>query len=175
MTTTYYTAMTLDGFLADENDSLDWLFRQEQDENGPMNYTEFIAGVGAIVMGATTYRWLLDHDDNWPYDMPAWVVTHRTFPPTDHDIRFVEGGVSDLWTDISASAGEKDVWIVGGGDLAAQFAEAGHLDRMIVYIAPVTLGAGRPLFPRPFDFELVNTARNGAFVCAEYAVVSGRT
>jgi dihydrofolate reductase len=167
-TSTYYTAMTLDGFLADENDSLDWLFRQDQDEDGPMNYKEFITGVGAIVMGATTYQWLLDHDDNWPYDVPAWVVTHRRFPSTDHDIRFVEGDVDALWADIAASAGDREVWIVGGGDLAAQFAEAGHLDRMIVYIAPVTLGAGRPVFPRRFDFELANTARNGAFVCAEY-------
>ncbi|GGG20959.1 dihydrofolate reductase [Rhodococcoides trifolii] len=172
MTVTYYTAVTLDGFLADENDSLDWLFHQEQDPNGPMNYAQFIDGVGAIVMGATTYQWLLDHDDNWPYEMPAWIVTHRAFPSTDHDIRFVQGDVATLWPDVAASAGEKDVWIVGGGDLAAQFAEAGHLDRMIVYIAPVTLGAGRPLFPRRFDFELVDVARNGNFVCAEYATTS---
>ncbi|MBJ7530553.1 MAG: dihydrofolate reductase, partial [Nocardioides sp.] len=58
---TYYTATTLDGFLADEHDSLDWLFTQDTDADGPMGYTGFIAGIGAMVMGATTYQWLLDH------------------------------------------------------------------------------------------------------------------
>ena len=60
--TTYYTAMTLDGFLADEHDSLDWLFVQDQDEQGPLNYDEFIKDIGAIVMGATTYEWILRHN-----------------------------------------------------------------------------------------------------------------
>ena len=70
-----------------------------------------------------------------------------------------------------AAADGKDVWVVGGGDLAAQFAEAGLLDRMLLSVAPVTLGAGRPLLPRPFDLRLVELARNGAFACLTYDVV----
>ncbi len=77
--TTFYTAMTLDGFLADEHDSLDWLFVQDQDEKGPLNYDEFIKDIGAIVMGATTYEWILRHlaetGEAWPYTIPAWVVS----------------------------------------------------------------------------------------------------
>ena len=65
--------------------------------------------------------------------------------------------------------------MVGGGDLAAQVADAGLLDEVCVSIAPVTLGAGRPLFPRPFDLRLVELARNGAFACARYDVVGPRT
>lgn len=172
--TTYYTATSLDGFLADSDDSLDWLFTQQQDENGPMNYGAFIADIGALVMGATTYRWVLDHaaetGAGWEYDVPAWVCTHREFPATDEDVRFVHGDVASFVDRIVESAGGKDVWIVGGGDLAAQFAEAGHLDRVIVYIAPVTLGSGRPLLPRRFDLRLVDVARNGDFVCVEYGL-----
>ena len=56
--TVYYTATTLDGFIADPEDSLDWLLVQDIDPSGPMNYDEFIAGVGAIAMGATTYEWI---------------------------------------------------------------------------------------------------------------------
>ena len=67
------------------------------------------------------------------------------------------------------------MWVVGGGDLAAQFAEIGLLDELMVSIAPVTLGAGRPLFPRKMDLELKDLARNRAFVCATYAVVGPRT
>jgi dihydrofolate reductase len=176
----FYTAATLDGFIADENDSLDWLFRQEQDEAGPLNYADFIKGVGAIAMGATTYLWVRDRlgtgveglGDTWPYAQPSWVFTHRDLPGIDGaDIRFASGPVESVWPDLTAAAGDLDVWVVGGGDLAAQFAEAGHLDEIIAYLAPVTLGAGRPIFPRRFDLRLAEVAQNKAFIAARYEVV----
>lgn len=174
--TVYYTATTLDGFLADEHDSLAWLFVQDQDEAGPMNYAAFIKGIGALAMGATTYEWIKDHmrttGESWAYDVPCWVFTHRDLTPLEGaDVRLVSSDVATTYDDIATAAGERDVWVVGGGDLAAQFAEAGHLDEMIVYVAPVTLGAGRPLFPRRWDFRLVELAQNKAFACARYEVV----
>jgi dihydrofolate reductase len=177
--TTFYTAMTLDGFLADEQDSLDWLFVQDQDEQGPLNYDEFIKDIGSIVMGATTYEWILRHNadtgEPWVYAMPVWVMTHRDLPGVEGaDIRFAQGEVAPLHDELVAAAGEKDVWVAGGGDLAAQFAEAGRLDQVICYIAPVTLGAGRPLFPRRFDFRLVEVHQNKAFIAARYEVVGAR-
>ena len=60
--TQYYTATTLDGFIADPNNSLDWLFTRARDEDGPENYRDFIADVGALAMGSTTYEWILDHE-----------------------------------------------------------------------------------------------------------------
>ncbi len=178
--TTYYTATTLDGYLADEHDSLDWLFVQDQDEKGPLNYEEFIARIGAIVMGATTYEWILRHNaqtgESWPYKLPVWVVSHREHPALEGaDIRFAQGDVAPLHDQLVAAAGGKDVWVVGGGDLAAQFAEAGKLDEVICYIAPVTLGAGRPLFPRRFDLRLAEVHQNKAFIAARYDVVGPRT
>ena len=174
--TVYYAATTLDGFLADEQDSLDWLFKQDQDEQGPLNYAEFIEQVGVLAMGATTYDWIRRHlaatGEAWAYDLPSYVFTHREPEPIDGaDVRFASGAVSGAYDEIAAAAGERDVWVVGGGDLAAQFAEAGHLDEMIVYIAPVTVGAGRPLFPRRWDFRLLQLAQNRAFACARYEVV----
>ncbi len=173
--TVYYTATSLDGFIADPNDSLDWLFVQDVDAEGPMNYDAFIAGVGAIVMGRTTYEWVRDHlatsGEAWSYRMPTWVVTHADLPAVaGADIRFARGEVAPIHARLVEAAGDQDVWVVGGGDLAAQFAEAGLLDEVVVSIAPVTLGAGRPLFPRRFDLELVDLARNRAFACARYAV-----
>lgn len=176
--TVFYTATTLDGYLADEHDSLDWLFVQEQDEDGPMNYHDFIAGVGAMAMGATTYQWVADHlaesGEGWPYDIPCWVFTHRDLPPVGERITFTEAPVALVHADMVEAAGDRDRWMVGGGDLAAQFAEAGVLDQLVVSIAPVTLGAGRPLFPRPFDLRLVELARNKSFACARYDVVGPR-
>ena len=64
--------------------------------------------------------------------------------------------------------------VLDGFALAADFAEAGLLDEVQLSIAPVTLGAGRPLFPRPFDLRLESSGRNGAFLVATYAVVGPR-
>ncbi len=176
--TQYYTATSLDGFIATTEHSLDWLFTREQDANGPMNYHEFIADVGAVAMGSTTYEWILDHeskggaqDFRWPYDQPCWVFTHRELSAVPGaDIRFVRDNVAGVHAQVVEAAGGRNVWIVGGGDLAGQFADAGLLDDVFVYIAPVTLGAGAPLLPRHLELQLEEVARNGDFVCARYVV-----
>ena len=72
---------------------------------------------------------------------------------------------------MAETADGRNVWIVGGGDLVGQFADAGLLDEVIVYIAPVTLGAGAPLLPRRIELQLEEVARNGDFACARYSVV----
>jgi len=175
----YYTATTLDGFIADEHDSLAWLFEQETDEGGPAGYAEFIAGIGAMVMGATTYTWLGDHmgstGEKWAYDIPCWVFTHREHDPLGEDIRFIEGEVREHHPAIAESAGDRDIWVVGGGDLAGQFADLGLLDQIVMSIAPVTLGSGRPLFPRRHNLKLAVLGTNGDFAVATYDVLGPRT
>jgi len=178
--TRYYTATSLDGFIADPDDSLDWLLTREQDHGGILNYGEYIAGVGAIAMGATTYRWIIDHEFSgmdpsqwtWPYDVPCWVFT-RSSPPVvpGAPITFTAGDVAGVHRDMTRAAGGRDLWVVGGGDLAGQFADAGLLDEVIVYIAPLTLGAGAPLLPRRIELRLEELGRNREFACARYAVV----
>lgn len=174
--TIYYTATTLDGFLADDHDSLDWLLKQDNDPAGEMGYEAFIAGVGALVMGSTTYEWILRHNertgDTWAYDQPTWVMTTRDLPGVEGaDVRFASGDVRPVHEAMTEAAGGRDLWVVGGGDLAARFAEAGLLDEVAVSIAPVTLGSGRPLLPRRFDLGLLEHGRNRAFVWARYEVV----
>lgn len=172
----YYTATTLDGFLADDHDDLSWLLRQRIDDDGPMNYSDFIADVGAVVMGATTYQWVIDNEVSqgrpWPYAVPVFVFTHRDLDPVSPAIRVVSGSPSALRGDMSDAANGNDVWIAGGGGLASQFAAAGMLDEVIVSIAPVTLGSGRPLFTEPFDLRLIDCARNEGFLCARYEVIA---
>ncbi|GAC69654.1 hypothetical protein GS4_26_01020 [Gordonia soli NBRC 108243] len=174
----YYTATTLDGFIADEGDSLDWLLTQPIDEEGPMNYSAFFGTIGAMAMGATTYEWVVDHEirtgNPWPYDIPTFVFTHRDVEPVADSIRIVAGPVVDRRDELVDAAGDEDFWVVGGGDLAGQFAEAGMLDEVHLSYAPVTLGSGRPLFPRAYDLELIDLDRNKAFACARYAVVGPR-
>jgi dihydrofolate reductase len=178
--TQYYTATTLDGFIADPDNSLDWLFTRKREEDGPLNYGEFIAGVGALAMGSTTYEWILDHefagkpaaDWEWPYDIPCWVFTHRELSVVpDARIEFTSADVATVHEEMVTAAGGRNVWIVGGGDLAGQFADAGLLDEVIVSIAPVTLGAGAPLLARRVELQLDELGRNGDFVSAKFSVV----
>jgi dihydrofolate reductase len=177
--TQYYTATTLDGFIADPNHSLEWLFTRQQDREGPMNYGDFIADVGALAMGSTTYEWIIDHEFagkepaewKWPYDIPGWVFTHRTLQVVpDAQIEFTSADVTTVHKDMAAAAGDRNVWIVGGGDLTGQFADAGLLDEVIVMIAPVTLGAGAPLLPRRLELRLEEVARNVDFTCVRFSV-----
>lgn len=174
MKTQYYTASSLDGFIADENHSLDWLFQFTVEES---SYPEFIRDVGAIAMGSHTYEWILRHleesdaegsdarqsdggqsdedpsdaeaSESWPYEEPTWVFTSRSLPELpDADIRFVRGEVAPVHRRMVEAAGGKNVWVAGGGDLVGQFYDAGLLDELIIQVASVTLGSGAPLLPR---------------------------
>ena len=160
MRTQYYTATSLDGFIATEDHSLEWLF-QLGDINDT-GYPEFIANVGALAMGSSTYEWMLRHvvkpgaaagGAPWPYDQPTWVFSSRTLPPVPGaDVRFASGDVRPVHAAMCTAAGARNVWIVGGGDLVGQFHDAGLLDELIVQVGSVTLGAGRPLLPRRIAF-----------------------
>jgi len=180
--TQYYTATALDGFIADPDHSLEWLFTRDQDHAGVLNYAAFIAGVGALAMGRTTYEWILDHEFadkdpsewKWPYDIPCWVfANHDLTVVPGAQITFVSGDVAPVHAEMVVAAEGRNVWIVGGGELVGQFADAGLLDEVIVYIAPVTLAAGAPLLSRRVELRLEETGRNGDFVAARYAVVRG--
>ena len=148
--TQYYVASTIDGFIADENDQLDWLLQFGFDAFRE-SYDNFLANVGALVMGATTYEFILGQDpERWDYsDRPTWVLTHRTLPripggditfASDEDIAGLHGAL------LSAAAG-KNLWIVGGGNVAAQFANLGLIDELVVTFMPIVLGSGKRLLP----------------------------
>lgn len=129
-------------------------------------------------MGSATYEWLLRHleatGESWPYEQPAWVFTTRTLPAIPGaDLRFVRGDVRPVHAEMVEAAGDRNVWVVGGGDLAGQFFDAGLLDELIIQVAPVTLGAGKPLFPRDVTdppLRLLGTQTFGPFVEVRYGV-----
>lgn len=157
--TIYFTATSLDGFIADPDNSLDWLFEVPREEGtSDSAFGAFFAGVGASAMGATTYEWVLreegflDEPDKWTDafgDTPSWVFTHRDLPIVPGaDIRLVQGDVAPVHRDMVAAADGRNVWIVGGGDLAGAFADQGLLNEIHLGVQPVFLDGGAPLLPR---------------------------
>ncbi|MFC5435977.1 dihydrofolate reductase family protein [Rhodanobacter umsongensis] len=169
MTTQYYTASSIDGFMATEDDSLDWLFPLADLEK--TSYPAFISQIGAIAMGSSTYEWLLRHavkpgsvdEGAWPYSQPTWVFSSRKLDaPAGADIRFVQGDIRPVHTQMKEAAGTRNIWVMGGGDLAGQFFDAGLLDEVIVQIGSVSLGHGKSVFPRRVfspAFQLVSVNR----------------
>ena len=153
----YFTACTIDGYIADENNSLDWLFEVPHDEEDDY-WDQWFPTVGGLAMGATTYEWMVERyemverPDEWRRfyeERPGWVFTHRELPLIPGaDITLVEGDVAQAFEEITQKLPDTNLWVVGGGDLVGQFHDAGLLDEIILGMTPVTLGRGAPLLPR---------------------------
>lgn len=169
----YFTAASLDGFIADERNSLDGLFEVPHDGDDG-SWDAFIGGVGALVIGATTYEWMLKQypelltgPERWREfygERPAWVFTHRELPAVaGAAIHFAAGEVRPVFDEIIAAVADKNIWVVGGGDLVGQFDDAGLLDEIHVHLTPVVLGAGAPLLPRRITSSRLSF-REGAVV-----------
>jgi dihydrofolate reductase len=177
----FNTATTLNGYLADDEDSLSWLFSVPGADEAEGGFGGFLEHVGALVMGSATYEWVIDHEhlvehpDKWFYPhQAAFVMSTRQLPAVaGADIRFRSGAIAPVWDEIRAAAGDQDVWLVGGGDLVGQFADAGLLDEIRVSVAPVTLASGKPLLPRRIEADrlhLESARQAGQFAELTYSV-----
>jgi dihydrofolate reductase len=178
----FNTAVTINGYIADLDDSMTWLF----DVPGEHPHgAELMARTTVVVMGSTTYEWLLQHEnllvdaEKWQRffgSRPVFVFTTRQLAiPAAANVRLVQGPVANVLEEIRHAAGGGSVWVQGGGDLAGQFFDAGALDEIALHIAPVFLPGGRPLFPRRVLSErlaLEDVREVGQFVVCRYSVRS---
>jgi dihydrofolate reductase len=155
----YYAAASLDGYIAEADDTIDWLtgfesvHPAEGVETVQGGYDEFYEDIGALVTGSVTYEWILGHIErggSWPYvGKPCWVLSSRELrQPDGGEVNVVNASIAELFADMIAAAGERRLWVVGGGDVASQFADAGLLDDVWVTVVPIVLGSGKPLFAR---------------------------
>lgn len=141
----FYGAMSLDGYLADEHDGLQWLF--DTDLAGVSTYPNFEAQIDTLVMGRTTYdetRKILGDAPFYPGKQKV-IFTHAS-RASQFDTEFVSGEVVPVVERLRRQAGT-GIWIVGGGQLVATLLEAGLIDDLWIQIAPVLLGRGKRLFP----------------------------
>lgn len=163
MKTIYFAAASLDGFIADKNDSLEWLFK-----NGPTDISfidQFLETVGVIAMGSTTYQWLLDNNHGpWPYKVPCLIFTHRNFQKVEGaDIRFVKGDVLSAHEEMKKLAQGKNIWLMGGGDLVGQFYDHHLVDEMHIQTVAVFLNEGKKFFSRKTEdaFKIKDIRQRG--------------
>ena len=181
----FLTATSLDGYLADANGSLDWLFDVEGGEEAFDEFKSFVDRASIIVEGSTTYKWVIDHElllehpEKWQElygSKKIYVLSTRPdqLPRVPYtDVEFISGPVSEHISTILSAAGEGDIWVVGGGSIAAQFAAVGRLDEIWLSVAPVFLGSGAPLFTSRLNSEslrLTTVHQTGQFVQLRYAL-----
>jgi dihydrofolate reductase len=178
----YNTATSLSGYIADEDSSLAWLFAVDAEQ--VPDHDAFLAGIGVLISGSTTYEWVLReedlvaHPEKWPAyygDRPFYVFTTRDLPvPAGADVRFVRGDVREALPTIREAAGDRDAWVVGGGDLAGQLLDVGALDEVQLSVAPAALTGGAPVLPRrvgPDRLRLRDVQRYGQFAHLVYDVL----
>lgn len=177
----YETATSFDGYIADQHNSLDWLFAVPGGESPDPELEPPQAAVQ--VMGSTTYEWVLNQlgaaekPEEWTKEFdhtPIYVFTTRELaPPEGSNVHFLNSTVGDAIPTLKGAAGYGDIWVVGGGDLAGQFVGAQALDELVFTVAPVTLGAGAALLPRRVESDqltLTSAKQVGQFARLTYSI-----
>ncbi|MCD4714815.1 MAG: dihydrofolate reductase family protein [Clostridiales bacterium] len=164
-----FIATSLDGYIATEDDSLDWLFKVEGE--GDNGYSEFYETVDTIILGRRTYDWIMNVEkENFPYkNKKCYVFTRSRNEPNDY-VEFVDGDIVELINSLKRVEG-KNIWIVGGGDLLAYFFKENLVDELIITIAPTIIGTGIPLFKKQnieLELELKSVRRFNQFAELHY-------
>jgi len=137
-----YIAVSLDGYIATKEDSLDWLFEVEGD--GDNGYNDFIKNIDCVVMGRRTYDWIIRENKNdFPYkNQKCFVFTNK-----NDKIEFAQIIKEDVKTFARKMKEEyNNIWIVGGGEIIKEYLDIDEIDEYRITIAPIILGSGIRLF-----------------------------
>ncbi len=144
-------ATSLDGYVANLDDGIDWL--EPYDDLSEYGFDEFIAGVGAIIMGKRSYDIGIRNDwfEGKPYGPSPIFVICTEKPSTQPgselgDFVFIDEGVEAAFEAARSAAGEKNIYLFGGPSIVQQSLNLGLVDEMQLSIVPVLLGKGIPLF-----------------------------
>jgi len=164
-----YIAMSLDGYIAREDGTFDWLFDVEG--KGDNGYAAFYETIGTVVMGRATYSAALEKMTEFPYTgKPCYVLSRSRTGAAPH-VTFTDEPLETLIPRLRTQS-EGNVWLAGGGQLVKQFLASDLLDVLYIAVIPKVLGAGLPLFPRgtvPSAFRLDRMERLGQIVMLTYA------
>lgn len=145
-------AVSLDGFVAGPNGEDRGLYTWYFAPSGGATVVidELLQTIGAMLMGRRAYE-VGDEQDGFvdsPYKMPHFVLTHeaREVVKGDTTITFVNDSIESALDQAKAAAGDKDVCVAGGANVAQQYLKAGLLDEIQLHLVPVLLGDGIRLF-----------------------------
>ncbi|TYP79657.1 dihydrofolate reductase family protein [Paenibacillus methanolicus] len=166
--TILYIAMSLDGYIAREDGSVDWL--EEVAGEGDNGYGKFYEGIGSIIMGRATYDICLGLSDTWMYAGKPCYVYSRTARPSEGLVEFTSEPPEQLIERLRQTS-QGHIWLEGGGEIVRLFLERDLIDEMQIAIIPTVLGQGIPLFPagtKSVSFRLAATETYGDIAIMTY-------
>lgn len=168
----YMFAVSLDGFIARDDGTFAWLDNYPPDDD--YDFSGFMASLSGIVMGRNTYEVIRRHED-WSYaKYPCLVATSRPLDDLPENVEAMAATPAEMLANLRSRGATGRVWLLGGGDLARQFMDAGLLDTIEIGTIPVIIGSGIPAFggkqaDRWLDLAFAKPLANGA-VHAQYRV-----
>ncbi len=167
-----YIATSLDGYIADLEETLDWLPIPESELNFDLGFDEFLDKVDAIVMGTNTFKVVCAFEGEWFYTKPVFVVSNSILKlPKKYEgkVYLINGSTQEILKNIH-SQGYKNLYIDGGINIQ-NFLKEDLIDEMIITTIPVLLGGGIPLFgelPNRLNFECISSSVEKGMVQNRY-------
>lgn len=171
-----FIATSLDGFIAREDHSINWLMDQPEDPDD-RSFHEFMETVDGLVMGANSFRTILGFKQ-WIYEKPVIVLSSSLTNADIPDWIIGDVEISNLNVESLVSSLNARGWssvYVDGGAVIRSFLKAGYIEEITVTKIPVLIGSGIPLFGEiesDIQLELISSKSTGAgFVQSKYRVM----
>lgn len=141
----FYGAISFDGYLAREDDSLDWFYGTEGEEE--IGYADFYSTIDTVLMGRRTYEQIVSalSPNRFPYEGKACYVFSKSLLGRSEFVQFVGDDIVEFTRSLKAKRGQS-IWVVGGGEALHPLIQARLVDEFIIQIAPAIIGRGIPLF-----------------------------
>ncbi|MGE7091820.1 dihydrofolate reductase family protein [Lysinibacillus sp. NPDC048646] len=165
-----YIAASLDGFIAKEDNDLQWLTDTEGE--GDNGYEEMYQSIDTTIMGKKTYDYVMENSESFPYPEKKCYVFTTSEKGSNEYVEFVHEDVVEFTKKLKEQEGSK-IWMVGGAGILDAFIKGNLIDEYIITVTPHILGSGIPLFKEKnpqIDLNLMDTRRYGQFVHLHYKV-----
>ena len=140
-----YICMSLDGFIATNDDDLSWTSVAEK-EGEDYGYHDFVAEIDTYIIGRKTYDWVINELGKFPQaeQFDCYILT-RQERPNENGVTFYNGAIEELIAKIRAQEG-KNIYCDGGAEIVKLLMDKDLIDEYIISVIPVLLGDGKRLF-----------------------------
>lgn len=158
-----YIAISLDGKIARPDGSVDWLDSIPNPDKLDYGYSDFYKSFDTTLQGYNTYQTILNFGIPFPYpDKKNFVFTTKTNLENTEYVDFISGDIVSFIQDLKIEDG-KDIWLIGGGKLNTSLFNAGLIDEFQIFVMPIIVGEGIPLFGMLPNETMLRLIGNNAF------------
>ena len=141
-----YVAVSLDAKIARPDGDVNWLHDFPNPDKTDHGYGMFYDSIDITLMGHNTYKMIQSFDVDFPYkDKENYVFTRNSSLQDNDDVIYISSNIASFVKSLKKQPG-KDIWVVGGGEINTLLLDNDLVDEMCIFIMPIILGDGLPLF-----------------------------